>query len=143
MDIDQQQRLLEFLKSSFDHDGTVHFLAVSAVGLDSAETGQSARYKVRVAITFHDGESVAPYFDGTDLYVRITPSDIAFYNEKDWADGPPAMEGSPNGLALEWVSKLAPPFWVSPVAKVEADKRSAEGSKTAAQMPEDDFTSWF
>ena len=142
MDIDKQQRLLEFLKSSFDHDGTVHFLAVSAVGLGNAE--ESTRYKVRVAITFHDGESVAPYFDGTDLYVRITPSDIAFDNEDDWADGPPAMEGSPNELALEWVSALGPPFWVSPVAIEAADKRSAEENKTAGRMmPEEDFASWF
>lgn len=37
-----------------------------------------------------------------------------FALEKDWADGPPAIEGSPIEFALGWVSELAEPFYVSP-----------------------------
>ncbi|WP_340400007.1 hypothetical protein [Paenibacillus sp. FSL H8-0079] len=33
--------------------------------------------------------------------------------EKDWADWPPAIEGSPNEFALGWVSELAVSFYVS------------------------------
>lgn len=52
---------------------------------------------------------------------------IQFTLEKDWADGPPAIEGSPIELALGWVSKLADPFYVSPDA-LAAAKASGKAS---------------
>jgi hypothetical protein len=117
-----QQKILEFLKASFDPDGTLHFLAVSAVKVDHWDSVQATLYKVRTAITFQDGDEVDPYFDGTDLYVIVTPSEIVFANEGDWAEGPPIVEGSPNKLAIKWVSELAPPFWVSAAAIKASDE---------------------
>ncbi|MEK4730038.1 hypothetical protein [Paenibacillus sp. FSL L8-0641] len=39
------------------------------------------------------------YFDGTDLFVTISPKENQFTREKNWADGPPVREGSPLELA--------------------------------------------
>lgn len=113
MDIDQQSRLLEFLKSSFDPEETMHFLAVSATQVEQDGSEQKIKFKVRIALTFQEVDFINPYFDGTDLYVAISSNGIQFTNEDEWSDGPPIMEGSPVELAIGWVSDLAPPFWVS------------------------------
>ncbi|WP_422658931.1 hypothetical protein ACK8P5_25290 [Paenibacillus sp. EC2-1] len=44
----------------------------------------------------------------------MSEDSIHFTPENDWADRPPAMEGSPTVLALGWMSELAEPFYVSP-----------------------------
>ncbi|CAG7649670.1 hypothetical protein PAESOLCIP111_05919 [Paenibacillus solanacearum] len=99
MDKPTQQKLMDFLKANFDTDGNLRFLAVSAMKLVAADQ-LTTLFKVRIAITFQAGDSVIPFFDGTDMYVGISPSSIKFAREHEWADGPPIMEGSPNELAL-------------------------------------------
>lgn len=125
MNKETRQRILDFLKTSFDTDCTIHIMAVAAAQEDQDVSNQEVTFKVRVAITFQDGSEVNPYFDGTDLYVTIAVDEIRFAREDEWADGPPLREGSPNELALDWVSELAPPFFVSPHAREAADRRSA------------------
>ncbi|MFC5703055.1 hypothetical protein ACFPVX_17335 [Cohnella faecalis] len=122
MENDQHKRLLEFLESSFDHEGTMCFLAVSASQVGQDGSKQEITLKVRVALAFREGESVTPYFDGTDLYVTICSNSIQFTNEDEWSEGPPIMEGSPIALAAGWVSELAPPFWISLEAREAANR---------------------
>jgi hypothetical protein len=113
MDKEQQQRIMAFLKEAFDPEGTIHFLAVAAMEQERVEGSPSDTIKVRVALTFQEDQSVNPFFDGTDLFIMITPTEIQFTQEDEWADGPPIMQGSPNELALGWVSELNLPFFVS------------------------------
>ncbi|MEK4513557.1 hypothetical protein [Paenibacillus sp. FSL K6-2524] len=75
---------------------------------------------MRVALTFQEGDTVKPYYDGTDLFVTMGEGSIQFTLEKDWADGTPAIEGSPIEFALFWVSELTEPFYVSPEALAAA-----------------------
>ncbi|MNP66733.1 hypothetical protein D3C76_1624750 [compost metagenome] len=56
------------------------------------------------------------------MYIEMTPTEIQFTKEDEWADGPPIMEGSPIELALGWVSEMALPFYVSSEAQ-EASNR--------------------
>jgi len=116
MSYDLQQKLLDFLKTVFNPDGSIHILAVSTVQLHQAYPSHTIDLKVRIALTYLEDDAVNPYFDGTDLYITIDSDDIHFSNETEWADGPPQREGSPNNLALEWVSEMAEPFYVSPEA---------------------------
>lgn len=120
MDKEHQQRILDFLKTSFDPEGTIHFLALAA--LERVEHSHSITIKIRVALTYQEDHSVNPYFDGTDLYIMMTPTEIQFTQEDEWADGPPIMQGSPNELALGWVSELNLPFFVSSEAHEAAYK---------------------
>lgn len=117
------QKLLLFLSSSFDPEGVMHILAVSAVPIEDGNHEQEIRMKVRIALTFKEDDSINPYFDGIDLFVAINTDGIRFTNEDEWADGPPIMEGSPIELAVGWVSELAQPLWVSP----EANEATARG----------------
>lgn len=58
MDNNYGQRLLEFLKSFFDPDGTLHFLAISAVEINTLDTVEATLYKVRTAVTFQNQDVV-------------------------------------------------------------------------------------
>jgi hypothetical protein len=122
MDKEKQLRILEFLKTSLDAEGTIHFLAVAAMEQEKVEHLQSITIKVRLALTFQEDQSVNPYFDGTDMYILMTPTEIQFTREDEWADGPPIMEGSPIELALGWVSQLSVPFYISTEAQEAAHK---------------------
>ncbi|MNP49835.1 hypothetical protein D3C76_1440480 [compost metagenome] len=51
----------------------------------------------------------------------MSEDSIVFTLEKEWADGPPAIEGSPIEFALGWVSELAKPFYISPEALAVAE----------------------
>lgn len=137
MDNEQQRRVLEFLKSSFDPEETMHFLAVSALQVEQDGSEQGLKLKVRIALTFREGESINPYFDGTDLYAAISANEIQFTNEDEWSEGPPIMEGSPIELAFGWVSELAPPFLVSSEAR-EANFRGTR-TKTVNNDTDCDF----
>jgi hypothetical protein len=149
MDNTTQHRLLDFLTASFDTDDTIHFLAVSAVELGTSDQ-KTTLLKVRVAVSFKEGDSINPYFDGTDMYVEIGPDTIQFAREYEWADGPPILEGSPNELALSWVSKLAPPFHVSPEAldaaiqgKKTTPATGVDGSPSLQTVNAEEFEKWF
>lgn len=149
MDKNTEQRLLDFLTANIDMNGTMHFLAVSAVELETPDK-PTVLYKVRVAVTFREGDSINPYFDGTDMYVEIGPDTIQFAREYEWADGPPILEGSPNELALSWVSKLAPPFHVSPEAldaaiqgKKTTPATGVDGSPSLQTVNAEEFEKWF
>lgn len=126
MDKQQQQMILEFLKASYDPDGTIHFLAVAAMEQERIEHSQSTIIKLRVALTYQEDHSINPYFDGTDMYVLLTPTEVQFTREEEWADGPPIMEGSPIELALGWVSQLNVPFYVSTEAHEAAQTEGGE-----------------
>jgi hypothetical protein len=78
---------------------------------------------VRVALTFQEGETINPNYEGTDLFVTMGENNIQFALEKNWADDPPAIEGSPIEFALGWVSKLAKPFYVSSEALTAAEAK--------------------
>ncbi|MGG2197542.1 hypothetical protein [Paenibacillus validus] len=138
MDKTIQQRLLEFLTASFDTDGMLRFLVASAVELKTSEH-PTTLLKVRVAVTFQEGDSVIPYFDGTEMYVEIGPSTIQFTREYEWADGPPIMAGSPNELALPWVSELAPPFLISPEALKAANHATINTREMNSVEDPDEF----
>lgn len=118
----QQQKILNFLITSLDPEGTIHFLAVAAMEQEQIEHLQSIIIKLRVALTYQENQSINPYFDGTDMYILMTPTEIQFAREEEWADGPPIMEGSPIELALGWVSQLNVPFYVSSEAHEAAHK---------------------
>ncbi|WP_458124729.1 hypothetical protein [Paenibacillus sp. Z3-2] len=119
MDI-TQRKLLAILESIFNPQGDIRFLAIAEKEIKVHEKEQPV-HQVRVALTFQEEDTVNPYYDGTDLFVTIGEDNIQFALEKDWADGPPAIEGSPIEFALGWVSELAEPFYVSPQALAAAE----------------------
>jgi hypothetical protein len=88
MDGNTQDRLMEFLRLTYDYGGTIHFLALSAKETARDMDSRTANFKLRVALTFHEDDSVCPYFDGTELTVKVGPADITFANEEFWADDP-------------------------------------------------------
>lgn len=108
----KHNQLLSLLEETFNSEGDIHFLAVAEKEIQ-IHGKERPVHQVRVALTFQEGDKVNPYFDGTDLFVSIGDDSIKFILEKNWADGPPAMEGSPIELALGWVSQLAEPFFIS------------------------------
>lgn len=107
--------LLLLLETVFNPEGNIHFLAIAKKQIQVNEKERPV-HQVRVALTFKEGDTVNPYYDGTDLFVTMDEDSIQFALEEEWADGPPAIEGSPIELALGWVSELAEPFYVSPEA---------------------------
>lgn len=138
-----QQRIFDLITQEFVNDGTVHFLAISALKLQHDTGTEPIIFKVRIALTFTLISGVNPYFDGTDLFVTVTPEDTCFTREEDWADGPPICESSPIELALGWVSELAPPFFVSPEAQEAADRRASSVSDQLPPTTPTDPNPWF
>ncbi|MEK5161202.1 hypothetical protein PUW24_07160 [Paenibacillus urinalis] len=112
-------QLLSLLEKTFNSDGDIYILAISEIQTKYVVRERSV-HQVRIALTFQEGNTVNPYYDGTDLYVTMSEDKIQFALEEKWADGPPAVEGSPIELALGWVSELAEPFYVSPEALAAA-----------------------
>ncbi|WP_145414872.1 hypothetical protein [Paenibacillus xylanexedens] len=110
--IERQSQLLLLLEKTFSPEGEIHFLAIAEKEIQIHEKERPV-HQVRVALTFQEGDTVNPYYDGTNLFVIIDEDSIEFTLEKEWADGPPAIEGSPIEFALGWVSELAEPFYVS------------------------------
>lgn len=45
----------------------------------------SVRFKLRIAMTFREGDTICPFFDSTELSVNVSPTDIRFTNEEEWA----------------------------------------------------------
>jgi len=124
------QQLLSLLETTFNLEGDLHILAVSAK-VHTVDENERPVHKVRVALTYKEGDLICPYYDGTELFVLFNETGIEFTNEgqesvngdswefvyeEKWADGPPIIEGSPKHIALNWVAQLAPPFYVSSVA---------------------------
>ncbi|MGN7414605.1 hypothetical protein [Paenibacillus sp. SAF-068] len=107
-----QRKLLVLLESTFNPEGDIHFLTIAEKEIQIHEKERPV-HQVRVALTFQEVDTVNPYYDGTDLFVTIEEDNIQFALEKDWADEPPAIEGSPIEFALGWVSELTEPFYVS------------------------------
>ena len=108
-----RKQLLEFLERTFDYDGTMYLLAVSARKMSINESAMESHWKLRVALTYKEGDTVNPYSDGTDLDIALSEDSLRLLDEAALANEPPIIEGSPNALALEWVSTIAPPLWVS------------------------------
>ncbi|ASS67593.1 MULTISPECIES: hypothetical protein [unclassified Paenibacillus] len=120
--IEKHNQLISLLEETSNSEGDIHFLAIAETETQvQIHKKERPVRQVRVALTFQEGDTVNPYYDGTDLFVTMGEDSIQFTLEKDWADGPPAIEGSPIEFALGWVSELAEPFYVSPEA-LEAAK---------------------
>ncbi|MBT2289272.1 hypothetical protein J7E73_09015 [Paenibacillus albidus] len=115
-----QRNLLALLESTFNPEGDIHFLAIAEKEIQVHEKERPV-HQVRVALTFQEGDTVNPYYDSTDLFVTIDEDNIQFKLEKNWADGPPTIEGSPIEFALGWVSEMAEPFYVSSKALAAAE----------------------
>ncbi|MGO4531982.1 hypothetical protein AB4Z30_23125 [Paenibacillus sp. 2TAF8] len=113
-------QLLALLESTFNPEGDIHFLAIAEKETQVYEKERPVHH-VRVALTFQEQDTVNPYYDGTDLFVTMDAETIQFTLKMDWADGPPAIEGSPIEFALGWVSELAEPFYVSSEALTAAE----------------------
>ncbi|MGW7163309.1 hypothetical protein [Paenibacillus taichungensis] len=113
--IKKHYHLLLVLNKAFNPEGNIHFLAIAEKEIQIHDKKRPV-HQVRVALTFLEGGTVNPYYDGTDLFITMDEDNIQFTLEKDWADGPPIIEGSPIEFALGWVAKLAEPFYVSPEA---------------------------
>ncbi|WP_339279095.1 hypothetical protein NYE40_23895 [Paenibacillus sp. FSL W8-1187] len=128
-----QEKLHKFLSSAFNPEGDIHFLAISEVETESAVKGRPI-HKVRVALTYKEGDEITPYFDGTDVFVVVDGDDISFTREEEWADGPPLVEGSPNELALSWVSELAEPFYISAEARAAATHKFYQPNNETGQV---------
>lgn len=111
--------LLLLLETVFNPEGDIHILVIAEKETQIYEKERPI-HQVRVALTFREGDTVNPYYDGTDLFVTMSEDRIQFALEEEWADGPPAIEGSPTELALGWVSELAEPFYISPEALAAA-----------------------
>ncbi|MGC5776642.1 hypothetical protein [Paenibacillus pabuli] len=114
------KKLLALLESTLNPEDDIHFLAIAE---KQSQTHEKERpvHQVRVALTFQEGDRVNPYYDGTDLFITTDEDNFQFTLEKDWADGPPIIEGSPIEFALGWVSELAEPFYVSSEALAAAE----------------------
>lgn len=112
---ENQKGILELLDATFNLQQIIHFLSISEKQIQVLKKERPV-HQVRVALTFQEGATVNPYYDGTDLFVTISEDSIQFTLEEEWAEGPPAIEGSPIEFALGWVSELAEPFYVSPEA---------------------------
>jgi hypothetical protein len=143
-----RKQLLEFLERTFDYDGTMYLLAVSARKMGINETAMESHWKLRVALTYKEGDTVNPYSDGTDLNIALSEDSLRLLDEAALADEPPIIEGSPNALALEWVSAIAPPLWVSDEAReaaaAEAGDKATRGEERGANShTEDPFAHYF
>lgn len=115
----KHNEIIKLLEVAFNPEGDIHLLAIAETQIQIHEKKRPV-HQVRVALTFKEGDTVNPYYDGTDLFVTISESSIEFTLEKEWVDGPPAIEGSPIEFALGWVSELVEPFYVSQEALAAA-----------------------
>jgi hypothetical protein len=111
--------LIELLRTTLNPEGDLHFLAIAEQEIQVHEKEWPV-HQVRVALTFKEGDTVNPYYDGTDLFITIGEDSIEFTLDKEWADDSPAIEGSPIEFALGWVSELSEPFYVSSEALTAA-----------------------
>lgn len=135
----KQDQILKLLESNFNPEGDIHFLSIAETQIQIYEKERPV-HQVRVALTFQEGDTVNPYYDGTDLFVTIGEDSIEFTLEEDWADGPPAIEGSPIEFALRWVSELAEPFYVSSeaFAAAEANNHPHYSKNSRSSSPQEE-----
>ncbi|NUU63046.1 hypothetical protein [Paenibacillus agri] len=128
--ISMRQKLLEFLDRTFNYDSRTYLLAVSARGNTGDGAALESYWKLRVALTYRENDTaVNPYWDGTELDIAWCRNIIRLVNEAALIDEPPIIEGSPNALALEWVSEIATPLWVSDEAREAAAKNDDEATR--------------
>ncbi|OMF96833.1 hypothetical protein [Paenibacillus sp. FSL R7-0337] len=143
-----REQLLKFLNETFNYDGTTYLLAVSARGSTGDGTALESNWRLRVALTYRENDTtVNPYWDGTELEIALTGENICLLDEASLADEPPIIEGSPNALALEWVSEIAVPLWVSDEAREAAAKNGDEATRVEEQSgqnnSDDPFADFF
>ncbi|WP_019914330.1 hypothetical protein [Paenibacillus sp. HW567] len=115
-----RQKILELLNKTFDYDGATHLLAVAIRKVADGAFTEETILRLRVAMTYREGKSINPYWDGTEIDIILKGEHPYLLNEQTLADEPPMIEGSPNELALEWVSALATPLWISNEVKEAA-----------------------
>ncbi|MBW4083651.1 hypothetical protein [Paenibacillus sp. S150] len=139
-----RKQLLEFLEGTFNYDGTVYLLAVSARESAGDEAALESHWRLRVALTYKENDIVNPYWDGTELDIALAGENIRLLDEVALVNKPPTVEGSPNELALEWVSEIAPPLWMSDEARkaataMDGDEAARVEERIADQNSEDPF----
>lgn len=141
-------QLLEFLDRTFNYDGTMYLLALSARESTGVGIALESHWRLRVALTYRENDTtVNPYWDGTEIDIALFGDNIWLLDEAALADEPPIIEGSPNALALEWVSEIAVPLWVSDEAREAAAKNGDEATRVEEQSEqsnsEDPFADFF
>lgn len=140
-----RRKLMEFLEKTFDYDGKLQLLAVSARRDRTKGKSDELHWKLRIALTYREDDTkVNPYWDGTELEIALAGDSIWLLEESALIDEPPIIEGSPNALALEWVSEIAPPLWLSDEARKEAtakvvDEATRVNERSATDNLEDPF----
>jgi hypothetical protein len=146
--VSMRVQLLEFLDRTFNYDGTTYLLAVAARESTGGGIALESHWRLRVALTYRENDTtVNPYWDGTELEIALTGENICLLDEASLADEPPIIEGSPNALALEWVSEIAAPLWVSDEAREAAATNGDEVTRVEEQSvqsnSEDPFADFF
>lgn len=143
MDTSTKGRLVEFLNASLNPNGDISILAVSIADLGQSEQADGVLFQVRIAITFREADGLCPYFDGTDLFLAISETNMRFVCEGKWSDGPPLVEGSPIELALNWVSELGPPIFAVTEILNTVTKPNANDREAHRNVLTDDFDTYF
>lgn len=78
----KQNQILGLLEITFNPEGDIHFLAIAEKQIQIHEKERPVHH-VRVALTFQEGDTTNPYYDGTDLFVTMNEDHIQFTLEKD------------------------------------------------------------
>lgn len=142
-----REQLLKFLDRTFNFDGTTFLLAVSARESIGDGIALESHWRLRVALTYKENDTVNPYWDGTEFDIAWGRDNILLLDEVVLTNEPPIIEGSPNALALEWVSEIATPLWVSDEAREAAAKNDDEATRvekhSARNNSEDPFADFF
>lgn len=64
-----------------------------------------SHWRLRVALTYKENDTVNPYWDGTEFDIAWGRNNILLLDEVVLTNEPPIIEGSPNVLALELILK--------------------------------------
>lgn len=126
-----RKEILAFLKTTLDYDRTLHILAVSAKEIEGSRN--EGHWKVRVALTYREGDLLNPYWDGTEIDLILKENKFQLLDEGVFTNEPPIIEGSPNSLALDWVTAIASPLWVSDEARAAASEGLKEQTSKEAE----------
>ncbi|MNN34948.1 hypothetical protein D3C81_1487800 [compost metagenome] len=70
-----------------------------------------------------------PYWDGVEFDLYLNNGEFELFDESALADESPLIEGSPNALALDWVSSLGIPIWISDEVKLAVEEAKQEHEK--------------
>jgi hypothetical protein len=87
-----RKQLLGFLERTFNYDGTVHLLVVSARRVGARGQSGEPHWRLRVALTYEENDTINPYWDGTELYIALVGDSIWLLDESVLANEPPIID---------------------------------------------------